>query len=382
MLLPPHPSALLDRCRVALYLWRTRAAALYALATLTEEDVDRYYDSYILFEGDWSNRNGKQESHIVDYYNVLKHLCALGNVGEYCGGGVVLAVPRTQFTDLPVVCLHYVLSLLEKMYIPPLLDKNAGVYRNQLIFERKMMADIGLLSSSAENGRKKVVLDVGCGAGRIALHVAQASGAFVCGINLDPSQVASAQDYAQRIGLTDRTDFRVASFNDALPFADETFDAIHNVQAFSYAKDKNALFRELYRVLKPGCKFTLLEWVLKDNYDPDNPEHVEHIRKTMPFIGAVDTIHYTAFEDAIKRAGFRISFSQDISIDGHQAPLIEKERQHYAWLRTFARHFLPQRFSELLARLKLYVQHFVDADETGIATTSWQIICEKPPGEC
>jgi sterol 24-C-methyltransferase len=332
--------------RMKLYLWKTRIVALYSLATLSNKDLDAYYNSYLLFEGDWSNQNGKQESHIVDYYFVLNHLCALGNV--------------------------------EKMYIPPLRDPKEGIIGNQLLYERKMMQDIGLALTAASDSDKKV-LDIGCGRGRVALHVAQTTGAFVCGMNLDESQIANAKRYANMIGMSERTHFQVSSLNDTLPYADESFDAAYNIQAFTYSQNKVALFQEIYRILKPGAKFSMLDWVLLDNYDPNNAKHVEHIQKTMPFIGAIDNIHYSEFEQAMTKAGFKILLSEDASIGGHQAPLIQLERKTYAWLRIFARFFLPRRFRDLLARLKMHAQHFVDADELRISTSSYQIVCQKPP---
>jgi sterol 24-C-methyltransferase len=105
---------------------------------------------------------------------------------------------------------------------------------------------------------------------------------------------------------------------------------------------------------------------------------VNYIKKTMPFIGAVDTIHYSVFENAILKAGFDILLSEDASIGGHQGPLINSERAHYAWIRTFAKYFLPQRFMTMLLRLKVYAEAFVMADELRIATTSYQIVCQKP----
>jgi sterol 24-C-methyltransferase len=324
-------------------LW-TRVHALYSLATLDESDHSKFHDSYILFDGDWSNNNGKKESHIIDYYRVINHLCALGNV--------------------------------EKMYIPPLLDEKAGVIRNQELYERKMMADIDLPPDGSHSDKK--VLDIGCGRGRIAMHAAKATGAFVEAMNIDPSQIANAKNFSKRIGLDSQTNFKVASFNCPLPFQDAYFDAAYNVQAFSYSMDKEALFREIYRVMKPGAKFTLLEWVLLDNFDPKDAEHVDYVKKTMPFIGAVDTIHYSVFENAMRKAGFEILLSEDASIGGHQGPLINSERAHYAWIRTFAKYFLPQRFTTMLLRLKVYAEAFVMADKLRIATTSYQIVCKKP----
>ena len=82
------------------YRLKTRANALRQLYTMDQREIDAFLRSYILFDGDWSNDNGKREEHIIDYYRVLNHLCALGNV--------------------------------EKMYFPPHIDSRVGVTANQI----------------------------------------------------------------------------------------------------------------------------------------------------------------------------------------------------------------------------------------------------------
>ena len=210
---------------------KTRATALRRLYTLDQNEIDAFLQSYMLFEGDWSNENGKHEEQIIDYYRVLNHLCSLGNV--------------------------------EKMYFPPYLDPRVGVAANQALFERKMMSDIGVKQGAR-------VLDIGCGRGRVANHVATFGGANVSGINIDPSQIESAREFAERQGLADRCEFRLSSLNDPLPFADESFDACYEIQALTYAKDVVAVFGEIFRVLRPGARLSYLDWVLLPGYDESN----------------------------------------------------------------------------------------------------------------
>ena len=126
------------------YRLKTRLHALRKLYTLEQREIDAFMDAYRLFDGDWSNKNGKREEQIIDYYNVLNHLCSLGTV--------------------------------EKMYFPPQIDASTGVVGNQDAFEKKMMRDIGVRPDSR-------VLDIGCGRGRVANHVARETGARVTGIN-------------------------------------------------------------------------------------------------------------------------------------------------------------------------------------------------------
>lgn len=62
------------------YRWTTRLSALRRLYTLDQSEIDAFMDAYRLFDGDLSNRNGKREEQIIDYYNILNHLCSLGTV--------------------------------------------------------------------------------------------------------------------------------------------------------------------------------------------------------------------------------------------------------------------------------------------------------------
>jgi sterol 24-C-methyltransferase len=326
------------------YRLKTRATALYRLYTLDQREIDAFMDSYRLFEGDWSNQNGKREEQIIDYYNVLNHLCSLGTV--------------------------------EKMYFPPLIDPAAGVVANQVIFEQKMMRDIG-----ASTGSK--ILDIGCGRGRVANHVATHTGAGVSGINIDPSQVANATEFAHRSGLEDRCSFQQSSLNDPLPFADETFDGGYEIQAFSYAKDAVAVFTEVARVLKPGARFSYLDWVLLPGYDPGNPEHIDLVGRACSLLGAVESPTVQDVTQAMEKAGLQVVLSENPSVNGQQNQLLSSEDKYFHWLRRAVKlgvgaRVLPRYFSPLLDRLMLNADAIIRLDQMGIGTTAYHIVCEKP----
>jgi sterol 24-C-methyltransferase len=333
--------AILD---IDLYRVKTRLRALLWLYTLDQRDIDAFMNAYILFDGDWSTNNGKREEHIVDYYKVLSHLCTLGNV--------------------------------EKMYIPPLLDPAAGVTGNQVLFERKMMRDIGVHAEAR-------VLDIGCGRGRVASHVAAHTGARVTGLNIDPGQLDNARAFTNGNGLSRCCEFVLGTFNNPLPFPDGSFDAGYEIQAFTYAKDKDAVFAEVFRVMRPGAKFSYLDWVLLPAYDPKNPQHADLVNRTKPFIGAVDTVAAEEITGSMKKAGFEILLSENASIGGHQSALIMSERKYFGFLRKLVAigvksRLLPPHFPPLFNRLKKNADAFVAADQMGLATTSYQIVCQKP----
>ena len=60
-----------------------------------------------------------------------------------------------------------------------------------------------------------------------------------------------------------------------MEFPDNTFDGLYALEATLYAKSPLDVYKEVFRVLKPGALFVDSACVMTDNYDPNNPEHVK-----------------------------------------------------------------------------------------------------------
>ena len=60
-----------------------------------------------------------------------------------------------------------------------------------------------------------------------------------------------------------------------MEFADNTFDGVFALEATCHAKDPVIVYKEIFRVLKPGALFVETAWTMTDNYDPQNAEHVK-----------------------------------------------------------------------------------------------------------
>src|SRR3954468_3312618 len=88
------------------------------------------------------------------------------------------------------------------------------------------------------------VLDIGCGSG-LALVLAAQRGATPAGIDISPGLLGVARER-----LPD-ADLREGDM-EALPFADEEFDAVLGVNPFQFAGDARRALREAARVLRPG----------------------------------------------------------------------------------------------------------------------------------
>jgi len=231
----------------------------------------------------------------------------------------------------------------------------------------------------------KTVLDVGCGRGRIAHHVASYTGARVVGLNIDKTQLGMARQYAEATGmLGDQLEFVEGNYNNPLPFKDESFDALYHVQALTYAKDLVGLLKEMKRVLKPGAKISFLDWFSLENYNPKDAHHRHLLQDSKAVIGAVWTPKPEEYHAALQEAGFNLIFSGEASQDGgRQGPLVLQAKVFYESVKDIIDfltryRIIPAHFKTLLERLTQGGESFVEADELGLFTTSWQIIAQKP----
>ena len=98
------------------------------------------------------------------------------------------------------------------------------------------------------------LLDVGCGLGGDARHVAARFQARVSGIDLTPEYVETGKTLCQWVGLDERIAMRQGSAL-SMPFADETFTGGYMVHVGMNIEDKTQLFTEICRVLRPGATF-------------------------------------------------------------------------------------------------------------------------------
>lgn len=240
------------------------------------------------------------------------------------------------------------------------------------------------MADQLQVGPGKEVLDVGCGRGRIAHHVASYTGAKVVGLNIDSTQLGMAREYAANTGMTNQLEFVEGNFNKPLPFEDERFDALYHVQALTYAEDLSKLLKEMHRVLKPGAKISFLDWFQLDNYNESDAHHRHLLRETKAVLGAVYTPRPEYYHKLLKEAGFNLISSGEASTDGgHQYPLIESAETFYHTSKKIvdtltAWGVIPAHLQTLLARLSAGGDSFVEADKLRLFTTSWQIIAQKP----
>lgn len=108
-----------------------------------------------------------------------------------------------------------------------------------------------------------LVLDAGCGQGGSSFWIAENIGAKVKGITLVPHQVEIANKDSFERNLTDKVSFSIQDYCNT-SFADETFSVIWACESLCHTVEKANFYKEAYRLLKPGGRLIVAEYIRKD----------------------------------------------------------------------------------------------------------------------
>lgn len=155
------------------------------------------------------------------------------------------------------------------------------------------------------------VLDVGCGIGGPLREIASFLDINLVGLNNNGYQIERGQILNQKAGLDKTCAYLKADFMD-IPLPEDTFDGIYQIEATCHAPDKVGVYKEIYRVLKPGKLFAGYDWCMTPKYDPNDELHRKIKSEIEVGNGLPDILTCDDCVSALKAAGFEVLEARDI----------------------------------------------------------------------
>lgn len=165
----------------------------------------------------------------------------------------------------------------------------------------------------------ETVLDLGSGAGLDCFLAAEQVGeqGAVIGVDFTQDMINKANENATKLGL-DNVSFKHGDI-EALPLEDSTVDVVISNCVINLAPDKDAVFREAFRVLRPGGRVMVSDIVLT------RPATDEEMQDMALLTGCVaGSLPDTEYADTVRQAGFA-----DVSVE--TAPQDEEIAEGQFW---------------------------------------------------
>jgi arsenite methyltransferase len=119
------------------------------------------------------------------------------------------------------------------------------------------------------------VLDLGCGAGTDLLIAAQMLGPAgrVIGVDMTTTMLARARESAEAMGLADVELHE--SLIESVPLPDASVDIVISNGVIDLIVDKDAVFSEIDRLLRPGGRLQVADVVIHDEVSADARKRID-----------------------------------------------------------------------------------------------------------
>ncbi len=143
-------------------------------------------------------------------------------------------------------------------------DEKVKSFSKSILRMNEVMAEMAGIQASDK------VLDAGCGVGGSSIFLAKTIGCHVTGITVSDRQVKLALDHARGNEVSERTDFRIMNYCQT-DFPDQSFDVVWGCESICYADSKEQFVREAYRLLKPGGRLVMADFLVPRMENNDIP---------------------------------------------------------------------------------------------------------------
>ncbi|MBC7886078.1 MAG: methyltransferase domain-containing protein [Saprospiraceae bacterium] len=117
-----------------------------------------------------------------------------------------------------------------------------------------------VMADKVNIGPNDKVLDAGCGQGGSAMWMAEHIGCEVVGVTIVPHQVIQAKRESLQRKIEHKTSFEVKDYCHT-GFADNSFSVVWACESICHAAQKADFYKEALRVLKPGGRLIVAEYI-------------------------------------------------------------------------------------------------------------------------
>jgi len=102
---------------------------------------------------------------------------------------------------------------------------------------------------------KSFALEIGCGSGGYAVHLANSSGCRILGLDINAEGIRNANVLAEQAKAGEKAAFQQFDVSQPLPEKDEMLDAVYSNDVLCHVEHRAQVLANVFRVLKPGGRF-------------------------------------------------------------------------------------------------------------------------------
>jgi sterol 24-C-methyltransferase len=138
---------------------------------------------------------------------------------------------------------------------------------------------------------------------------------------------------------------------------------------------------EMFRLMKPGGRYSCIEYLLTPHFDKSDAEHVRLHKLFLPTLAATQSNYPKDVTDALERAGFKLILSAPSVAPAW--PLTDQKTDLFLCIRWIVIQLhkigvVPEWVETLVDNLLMGGRAWADAEKAKLADLNWQIIVEKP----